>query len=361
MLCPCRFQGGEPEGGVVTSNGPLSALGFSNPVMAAPMSGGPSTPALVIAARRAQAFGFLAGGYKTAETLAAQMNEVRDATEIFGVNLFAPNPVPVDPNAYRSYAAAIQREGRPYGLDPLAVPLREDDDDWTAKVELLIDDPVSAVSFTFGIPDIAVIKRLRQVGSVIIQTVTSAAEAAQAAAAGVDALVVQSHDAGGHLGTLTPGDPPPPVPLTELVAEVRASTGLPLIAAGGVATPSAVQQVLSAGAEAAAVGTYLLRTDESGASVTYKSALAAKRDVPTAVTRAFSGRPARGITNQFMERYGAIAPLGYPAIHHLTTPIRRAAAESGDPERINLWAGTGHSLAPDGSAAEALGVLGSRA
>jgi nitronate monooxygenase len=337
--------------------GPFGDLGVANPVLAAPMSGGPTTPAMVIAAHQADSFGFLAGGYKPVAVLSSQIREVRAATPTFGVNLFAPNPLPVNPDLYHSYAAAIQADGERYGLDLTAVPLREDDDEWAAKVDLLINDPVPVVSFTFGVPDREVLDRLRRAGSLLVQTVTSVAEAALAAEAGVDVLVVQSYEAGGHFGTLTPRSPSSPRPLVDLVPAVRAAVRLPVIAAGGLAPAPSIRDVLQIGADAVMVGTYLLRTEESGASATYKAALAARRDAPTAVTRAFSGRPARGIGNAFMQTYEPVAPFGYPAVHHLTSPLRQAAAAAGDPDRINLWAGTGHALAPDGSVVAALRSL----
>jgi NAD(P)H-dependent flavin oxidoreductase YrpB (nitropropane dioxygenase family) len=198
------------------------------------------------------------------------------------------------------------------------------------------------VSFTFGLPDAQTLSELRRAGSLLVQTVTSAAEAHLAADAGVDALVVQSARAGGHSGTFTPDRPPAAGPLPELVAAVRDAVRLPLIAAGGIAGSSDVADALAAGAKAVAVGTLLLLTPESGANATYRAALAERRGVSTVVTAAFSGRPARGIRNGFTERWTGSAPLGYPALHHLTIPLRRAAAEAGDQERLHLWAGTGH-------------------
>jgi NAD(P)H-dependent flavin oxidoreductase YrpB (nitropropane dioxygenase family) len=326
----------------------LTKLGVELPVVAAPMAGGPSTPALVIAAARAGALGFLAGGYKSAQLLSEQIAEVRAAGVPFGVNVFAPNPVPVDPGAYAAYASAL---GDPTPIEP--VPLREDDDDWDAKIEGLLAAPVPVVSFVFGIPDVGTVKALQQEGSVVLQTVTNLVEAVQATSAGVDGLVVQSAFAGGHSGTTTPDEQPVEQPLTVLLAAVRSAVDLPLWAAGGVSRPEQVAELLSLGAEAVVVGTVLLRTPESGASATYKAALGDPSRTTTVLTRAFSGRPARALRNGFVDRYDAIAPAGYPAIHHLTTPLRRAAAEAGDPENINLWAGTGFADATE----EPVGVI----
>ncbi|MDT9595068.1 nitronate monooxygenase [Nocardioides zeae] len=334
--------------GSLAAHGVLATLGADAPLVAAPMAGGPSGPPLVAAAARAGATGFLAGGYLTPDALAAQVAETRRSTERFGVNLFAPPAVPVDPAAFRAYASQLADLAASFGVDLDGAEPREDDDHWRAKIDLLVDLAVPLVSFTFGLPSAADVEALRAVGTTVVQTVTSPDEAARAEReAGPDVLVVQSSEAGGHSGTLDPARPPASTGLTDLVAAVRAVTDLPVWAAGGLATPGAVRAVLEAGAEAAVVGTVLLRAPESGANATYKAALADPARTTTVVTRAFSGRPARALVNGFVERFDADAPAGYPALHHLTSPIRRAAAAAGDPEAINIWAGTGHAHGTD--------------
>jgi NAD(P)H-dependent flavin oxidoreductase YrpB (nitropropane dioxygenase family) len=305
------------------------------------MAGGASTPRLVVAAHRAGGLGFVAGGYKSVGELAGQVEEVRTAGARFGVNLFVPNPQPVDAREYAAYAAALREVAGPLGVDPTAVGVREDDDDFDAKVALLLDDPVPLVSFTFGFAPADVVAELQAVGTLAAQTVTTVDEAAEAAGWGVDLLVVQSHEAGAHSGTTDPSRPAPQVPLEQLVRAVRDRTGLPVWAAGGIADADRVRSVLDAGAEAAMVGTALLRTPESGTSETHKRALADPSRTETLVTTAFTGRPARALRNGFTDRYAATAPRGYPAVHHLTSPLRKAAAAAGDAELLNLWAGTG--------------------
>jgi nitronate monooxygenase len=175
-----------------------------------------------------------------------------------------------------------------------------------------------------------------------VQTVTTADEAAQARDAGVDMLAVQAAVAGGHSGTLSPRRPLTPVPLVDLVEQIVATVGLPVLAAGGLATPSAVADVIRAGAAAAVVGTVLLRADESGASATHQAALTDPARTETVLTHAFTGRPARGLRNAFIDAHEAQAPLGYPALHYLTSPLRKAAAAAGKPDYVHLWAGTGY-------------------
>ena len=336
---------------------PLAGLGVTAPVLAAPMAGGATTAALVTAAARAGGMGFLAAGYKTAEQLHAQVAEVRAATPVFGVNLFAPNPLPVDRAEYQRYAAALRPLAERYGVELPPEPV-EDDDQWEQKLDLLRRDPVPVVSFTFAIPPAAVIDALRSRGSVVVQTVTNVAEARAAADAGVDMLAVQGYAAGAHSATLTPSRFPEPIPTAALVALITGATGLPVIAAGGLATPGQVADVIHTGAQAVMVGTALLRTAESGASAVHQAAIADGSRGETVLTRSFTGRPARGIRNQFIDQHTALAPAGYPAVHHLTSPIRKAAAAAGEPEAVHLWAGTGYRQATAGAAADVLRDLG---
>ena len=204
----------------------------ARPVMVAPMAGGPSTPELVTAAAQAGAFAQLAGGYKSAEALASQIDEVRArGTERFGVNLFVPNLHRIADADYEAYAERIRDE---LGGGPVAAK-REDDDAWDAKVALLLEARVPLVSFTFGLPDPAVLAAFADAGITTMQTVTSVDEARDAAASGVDSLVVQGSAAGGHSGIWAQDALPADMPLLTLVAEVRAVTTLPIVAAGGIA------------------------------------------------------------------------------------------------------------------------------
>ncbi|MEV0127700.1 nitronate monooxygenase [Dactylosporangium sp. NPDC050688] len=346
----------------------MTRIELPGPVLAAPMAGGAGTPALLAACGG----GFLAAGYLTADALAERMAAARAGGTWFGVNLFAPPPVPCAAGDLRRYLDELRDEFAVYGLTP-ALPPEPDDDHWAAKLDLLLADPVPAVSCTFGIPAAPAVAALRRAGSLVLQTVTTPAEALAAAEAGVDALVVQASAAGGHSATLTPHDLPAPLPLPDLVAAVRAAVPrLPVVAAGGLATSADVAAALHAGAVATMVGTALLRTDEAGTSATHRAALAASSPASppafrggvssagghdTVMTRAFTGRPARALRNGFIDRHDPTAPLGYPQIHHLTAPLRRAAAAAGDTDRVHLWAGTGHRHAPTGPAATVVAAL----
>jgi nitronate monooxygenase len=323
------------------TNSLLRALGITVPVLAAPMAGGATTTALTTAAAHSGGLGFVPAGYTDAQTLAERIAAVRAHGVPFGVNLFAPNPLPVERGAFRRYRALIQPEADRYGLDLGAGPV-EDDDAFEEKIDRLTADPVALVSFTFGIPEPAVTARLRRAGTLVAQTVTSLDEARAAVEAGADVLVVQGAAAGGHSGTLTPKLPLTEAPIADLVALIAHGVDRPLIAAGGLATAGDVARVMAAGAQAAMVGTVLLRTDESGASPVHQAALADPQGRGTVLTRAFTGRPARALRNRFTDLFDDRAPYGYPALHHLTSPLRKAAAAAGDPGAVHLWAGTGH-------------------
>jgi nitronate monooxygenase len=340
----------------------LSDLGATSPVVAAPMAGGPTTPGLVLAAAGAGSLGFLAGGYLDAGTFGRQVAEVAAGADLYAVNLFAPHPVAVDPDAYATYRDLLGPEAERRGVDPATLPVRpvEDDDGWHDKVDLLLAHPPPVVSFTFGLPDAATVTGLSRAGSLLVQTVTSADEARAAAAAGLHAVLVQASAAGGHSGTFTPAHDPADRPLTDLLTEVRAAVRVPVLGAGGLATAGQVAAVVAAGAEGVAVGTALLLADETGTSAAHRAGLA-DHSRETAVMRAFTGRPARGLANRFSERYDAAAPTGYPALHHLTRPLRRAAAGAADPDGVNLWAGTGYRQARAAPAAEILASLAARA
>ncbi|WP_371501279.1 nitronate monooxygenase [Kitasatospora sp. NBC_00374] len=329
----------------------VDAIGLDVPVVAAPMAGGATTPQLVAAVNAAGGLGFLAAGYRTAAAVAEQIGATRELTDRpFGLNLFVP-AAPGDPAAVAAYRERLRPEAERYGVD-LPTAIAPDRDDWDAKIELLLADPVPLVSYTFGLPSPAEAEALRAAGITQVGTVTTPAEARAAAEAGMDLLTVQGPEAGGHRATHRAGAAPGEVPLPDLLAEVRAEVALPLIAAGGIADAAGLAAVLRAGAVAAQLGTAFLRCTESGASPAHQGALVDERFTETAVTRTFTGRPARGLRNAFIDRYEPYAPTAYPEVHHLTQPLRAAAAGRGDLGAMHLWAGTGHRLARTGPAAD---------
>jgi nitronate monooxygenase len=323
------------------------------PIVGAPLAGGPSTPALAAAVSEAGGLGFLDAGYKTVDAVAADLRAARELTDRpFGVNVFAP-PAPVaDQAAVTRYAAELAADAARAGAEVGAA--RHDDDGWEGKLALLAREAPAVVSVTFGCPPADVVAALHDAGCAVWVTVTTPAEARLARDAGADALVVQGVEAGGHRGSFDDA-PPGDVGLLALLALVVAAVDLPLVATGGIATGRAIAAARAAGAAAAQLGSALLLTPEAGTTPAHRAALREGR--PTALTRAFTGRTARGIVNRFMVDHDAQAPSAYPDVHHLTAPLRAAARERGDAESLNLWAGQAHALAREAPAAEIVRTL----
>jgi nitronate monooxygenase len=327
------------------------------PIVQAPLSGGPSTPALAAAVCEAGGLGFVAAGYLTPDAARARIDELRELTgRPFGVNLFVPGKPFGDAAALTRYADALAEEAERRGAE-LGEP-SYDDDHWSAKLELVREQRAPVVSFTFGCPAREAIGSVRGAGCEAWVTVTSVDEAVAAADAGADALVVQGVEAGGHRGSHDPSAAAD-TGLLALLQLVRASTELPLVATGGIATGRAVAAVLAAGAAAAQLGTAFMRTPEAATSPAHRDALSGRG--PTAVTRAFSGRNARGIENRFMREHEDDAPLAYPEVHNLTSPMRRVARDAGDPDGFHLWAGQAYPLTAELPAAELVRALADEA
>jgi len=328
------------------------------PIIVAPMAGGPSTPGLAAAGTNAGGLGFIAGGYLTAETFAERISAARQITSgPLGVNLFVPQPSVAVRAEIDAYAATLARESERYGAT-LGDPRYGDEDAWSAKLQVVLDVRPEVASFTFGLPGVDDCRRLSDAGIAIIGTVTTLAEAEAAIGQRVDAIAVQGPAAGGHRGTFDPAVQPATEPLAQLLASVVAvAAGVPVVAAGGLMTAADVAGVLNAGAVAAQLGTAFLLSDESGSSPVHRAALQSEDISQTVVTRAFSGRYARGLRNRFVDEHERWAPLGYPEVHWMTSPLRTASVRAGDPEATNIWAGTGYRQARTGSVAEIMDSL----
>ena len=228
-----------------SASGPTALRDLSSlPLVVAPMAGGPTTVELVVAAAGAGALGFLAGGYKAAAGMAAEMAAVRDAgVGAFGVNVFVPGHPAADPGRVEAYVASLETDATSLGAT-VGAPTW-DDDDYGGKVDALVAQPPAAVSFTFGIPDVEVVRSLQAAGSIVLLTVTTPEEAAQAVRVGPDALCLQGAEAGAHRGSLANDDAPDQDrPVRALLASVRQHTRLPLVAAGGVGGPDDVTELL---------------------------------------------------------------------------------------------------------------------
>jgi nitronate monooxygenase len=322
-------------------------------LIVAPMAGGFSTPQLVAGAVNAGAFAFLASGYITVEALAEQIVKTQELTDKpFGVNVFVPGEEStLDLTDYREKVAG---EAGRYGAEP-GEP-KWTDDHYAAKIDLLVDNPVDTVSFTFGLPSPDDVRRLTAGGTKIVITVTGPDEARQAAEL-ADALCVQGFEAGAHRGIFEDDGSPAGGPTYGLLAALRlisATTDVPMIAAGGLVHGADIAAVLTAGAVAAQLGTAFLGCPEAGTQDAQRKALTEIRE--TTFTRAFSGRPARGMVNRFLAA-NPDAPAAYPQVNAMTRPMRAAAAKAGDPEAMSLWAGQTYPVAPRGPVADVIRQL----
>ena len=298
------------------------------PVVLAPLAGGPSTPELAAAVANAGGLGFVAAGYLRPDAFAEQLSRARALTTgPLGANVFVLENRAIDESALVAYARELEAEGE------LGEP-RFDDDWLEEKVAASLAGGVTVVSTTFGPPPRWLADAAHGAEAQVWATVTNADDARLALGAGADVLVAQGAEAGGHRGSFD--DDERDVPLLELLAELH-DLGRPLVAAGGIVDRATADAARAAGASAVQAGTAFLLCPEAGTYPVHRAAL--RRAGETAMTRAFTGRRARGIVNRFMRDHPG-APSAYPHIHHLTAPLRAAARAAGDYDRVNLWAGT---------------------
>jgi nitronate monooxygenase len=310
------------------------------PLVLAPMAGGPSTVALARAAADGGMFPFLAGAYLSADRMASDIDALRSATSTpFGVNVFAPSPeLPSMQADAETYAARLAPWAEDVGV-ALGEP-RWDDDAFEAKVEVLVQAAPDVASFAFAWPPADAVTRLQAVGTQVWVTLNDPSEGAWAAELGVDGIVAQGWEAGGHRGgPVDTGDEQ--LTVRELVGALRDASDLPVMAAGGVTSGADAAELLRLGAVAVALGTAFLACPEAGTAAVHRHALTHRTD--TTVTRAFTGRSARALTTTWTELLGGVAPRAYPHVHHVTAPLRAHGRASGEAELVNLWAGTGHA------------------
>jgi nitronate monooxygenase len=343
----------------MAKTGFLRRLGIELPIMQAPMGGGPSTPELVAAVSNAGGLGSLGAPYLTPEQILDAVRRVRALTERpFAVNLFAgayQTENAIDP---APMLALLGEAHAALGLPPPVLPALPPDP-FAAQLAAVLEARPPIFSFTFGIPKPQEIARLRGRDIAIVGTATSVAEARLLEAAGVDGILAQGSGAGAHRGTFSGRFEDAMVPTLELVHGISRAVELPVTASGGLMNGADIRAALEAGATAVALGTAFLACPESGASETYKQAVLAARADTTVITRAFSGRPARGIANAFIARMRdhEAAILPYPLQNALTRAMRGAAAERGDSGFLSLWAGTGVARARALPAGELMSVL----
>lgn len=338
----------------------IATLGLSVPVIQAPMAGGGDTAELVAAVSSAGALGCIGAAYLTADAIAERTRSVRARTSRpFGINLFAPVPeAHATGDALAAAVAAVALYNAELGLPspaaPKTAPSRIDE-----QVEACLESGAAVFSFTFGMFPRETIRRFRERGIIVAGTATTVAEAEALVEAGVDAVVAQSSEAGGHRGTFATDFASGSIGAIALIPQIADAVRVPVIASGGIMDGRGMAAAFVLGASAVQLGTAFLTCDESGVAPAYKDAILNATEDQTRITRAFSGRPARGIANRFLREFegqdGRI--LEFPLQNALTRPMRTEATKQNRSEYLSLWAGQGVRMARRQTAAELVARL----
>ena len=350
---------------MVVETGLMRALGLGQPViqapMAAPMSSTITTPELVAAVSNAGGLGSLGAAYMPPGAIRDAVRRVRAQTERpFAVNLFVPVPYKVDPRLVEASERLLEPYRRELGVERASSgPRASYLEDFEGQLEAVIEERVPVFSFTFGSLPTAQVGRLKEAGIAVVGTATTVEEGLRLQAEGVDVVVAQGAEAGGHRGTFLGDFALSMVGTIALVPQMVDALSVPTIASGGIADGRGIAATLCLGAEAVQMGTAFVACEESGAHPAYKAAVLEAAEDATGITRAFSGRPARGIRNRMLlelaGREDELPP--YPVQNELTKPIRGAAREQDRPEFMSLWAGQAARLARSGPAADVLRAM----
>ncbi|MNJ97839.1 Nitronate monooxygenase [compost metagenome] len=322
-------------------------LKLNHPIIQAPMAGGATTVELVSEASKAGILGSLGAAYMTPEQIEEAAVAIRARTALpFAINLFASvSAEPMQGDTDRMLAL-MARYHQQLGLPAPAAPGPQADP-LPGQLEAVLRVRPAVFSYTFGRVPADFLARCRELGILTVGTATTVREAVALEQDGVDAVVAQGAEAGGHRGTFLDGFEASLIGTMALVPQIADAVSVPVIASGGIMDGRGIAAALALGADVAQMGTAFLTTEESGISDAYKAVLPASRSEQSRVTRAFSGRPARGIVNAFMRDADAIAPdiLPYPQQNALTRPMRTAGGKSGNINVLSLWAGQGAPLA----------------
>lgn len=331
-------------------------LNIEYPIIQAGMAGGITTSELVAAVSNSGGLGSLGAGYQTPEEMRASIKKIRELTDKpFGVNLFVPERPVIDD-------AKVDESNRL--LAPIRRALQIDtprfaegsSDRFTEQIEAVIECQVPVCTFTFGLPAKEMLRRLKSQRVTVIGTATTVSEALMNEELGMDMVVVQGAEAGGHRGSFATAFDQAMVGTMALVPQAVDHVHIPVIAAGGIMDGRGVLAALILGAEAVQMGTAFVTCEESGASPLHKSAILTAAEDGTAVTSAFSGKPARGIRNTFMKSFEADEGSwpDYPIQNQLTKDIRSAAAKQDRPEYISMWSGQAPRLSKNWPAGQIL-------
>jgi nitronate monooxygenase len=329
----------------------LQTLGIELPIIQAPMAG-ISTPAMAAAVSNAGGLGSIGVGSVGAEAARGMIAAVRASTDRpFNVNVFCNRPAVADPSREAAWLAHLAPVFRRFDAEPPARLTEiyrsfvKDD----AMLAVLLEERPRVVSFHFGLPPAEKIAALRGAGIVLLATATNLEEARSIASAGVDAVVAQGYEAGGHRGVFDPeahDDRLGTIALTRLLVR---KLEIPVIAAGGIMDGAGIAACLLLGASAAQLGTAFVACPESAADEGYRAALLGDSSAHTVITTAISGRPARCLANRFTAlgaEVGGVGPVpDYPIAYDAAKALNAAAKAAGDTGYGAQWAGQGAPLA----------------
>jgi nitronate monooxygenase len=337
----------------------LKRLGIKFPIIQAPMGGGLTTPELIAAVCNAGALGSLAAAYLTPDQILDEFRRIRALTDKpLNINLFAGGYAMEAVPDTRSMMSLLEEIHETLGLPAPVLPSLPPDP-FPNQFEAVLEARPEIFSFTFGIPSPDAMKRLQQRGIPAFGTATTVEEARLLEKAGVAAVVAQGAEAGAHRGTFLGSFESSMIPTLDLVVAIRSAVSVPVIAAGGLMNGRDIARTFAVGAAAAQLGTAFLPCPESGAPEAYQRAILSARADTTIITRAFSGRPARGLRNTFIDKLqgkeNSILP--YPLQNALTRPMRAAAAKANNAGFLSLWAGQGVTRARSLPAAELIVCL----
>jgi nitronate monooxygenase len=336
-----------------TETAATALLATRYPLVQAPMAN-ITTPELVAAAAEAGALGSLGGASLSPDRLREQIRAVRERTDApLNVNLFAPLPE-ADPGdsverMQELLAPWRERLGLGAGEPPTAPPFGFDD-----QLEILLEEKPEVFSFTFGIPSAQALGAVRDAGCKVLGTATTVEEARRLESAGCDAIVAQGSEAGGHRGTFAGPFEEAMIGTMALVPQVVDAVSCPVIAAGGIMDGRGIAAALALGADAAQLGTAFLACEESAAPPSYRDSLEGVSETDTTVTRAFTGRPMRGLRTRFVEEVetSGVEIPPFPIQGALVAELRKAGIERGELDPVGRLVGQGIPMVRRGGAAE---------
>ena len=334
-------------------------LGIEIPILLAPMAGGPTTPELVTAVSEGGGFGQFGAAYLDGDAIRHMAKTLKaSSNKSFGINLFIPEDPPFTGEQAAAAKEAVRKYFEQFGL-PVPETVTNMMPDFEQQILSVIESGIRLCSFHLGLAPQTSISALKRAGVITVASVTSVAEGRQAEKLGIDFIIAQGGEAGGHRGTWIGKWEDSMTGTLSLVAQLTANVSTPVIAAGGIMDGRGMAAAMALGAAGVQMGTAFLSCPEAGVNQQYKKALLSAKDDTTTVTETFSGRPARGLRNRFiseMEMSDAKI-LPFPLQNQLTSGLRKAAAEAKNTDFMSMWCGQAAALSRGLPAAELIEMI----